>query len=278
MYEPLKIHLSHDEAREELKKRWGNTELKCAIEKELGGNFMSQFSEFPRGVSFRQLVTPDNGFTLFFQGAKYVGAEPLVLEIHKDMFVSFNEEKKGLGRLRVTIEDGTRATVDIMDFHANEKKKLGECVLKTGENLVDFHHNLIKVSGYNADIFDNSKWLGQFGGASGYYYPFLLHFVAHGVLFENVESYEENDSGASFINGVTVPAIKKIEEMFGIKPLIVRMYPQNQSEKEDFYWWTYPPAINEYLLDYVTKNKFIIKKHYCPVKIARPEGALLLVI
>ena len=145
MYEPIKVHISLDEAREELKKRWNNVELKKAIEEELGDNFMPQFKECPRGVSFRQVITPDNGLPLFFQGAKYVGTDPLVLEFHGDMFTHLSEEKKGLGRMRVTLEDDSKATVDIMDFHANEKKKLGECVLKTGENLIDFHHKLMEV-------------------------------------------------------------------------------------------------------------------------------------
>jgi hypothetical protein len=64
MYEPIKIHISHDEARAELKKRWNNAELKSAIEKELGENFMPQFAERLRGVPFRQVITPDNGLPL----------------------------------------------------------------------------------------------------------------------------------------------------------------------------------------------------------------------
>jgi len=259
MYEPIKIHISHDEARAELKKRWNNAELKSAIEKELGENFMPQFAERPRGVSFRQVITPDNGLPLFFQGAKYVGTDPLVLEFHDDMFVSFNEDKKGMGRLRVTLEDGAKATVDIMDFHANEKKKLGECVLKTGENMIDFHYKLMEVSGYDPEIFDNSKWLERFGRATAYYYPFFLHFVAHGVLFENVESYEEGDSGSPMIRDVTTPAIQKIEGKFGIRPLVVRMYPQDQTEEEDFFWWDHPKNVNEYIIEYAKKNDFIIK-------------------
>ena len=210
MYEPIKIHISHDEARAELKKRWNNAELKSAIEKELGGNFIPLFATKPRVVLSRHVITPDNGLSLFFQGAKYVGGIPLVSEFNDDIFVSINEEKKGLGRLRVTIEDGIKATVDVMDFHANEKKKLGDCVLKVGGRLVDFHHDLFNVSGYNIDILDNSKWFTSIGRATNYYYPFFLHFVAHGVLFENVESYEENDGGAPFIRDVTTPAIQKI--------------------------------------------------------------------
>ena len=260
MIESKDIHLSLDEARAELNKRWNNAELKSAIEKELGENFMPQFSERPRLVSFRQICTPDNGFTFLYQCAKYIGGVPLITEYHDDIFVSFNEDKKGWGRLRLTMEDGSKAMVDIMDFHANEKKKLGECVLKTGENLIDFHHKLIEISGYAPEIIDNSNWFNKIGGASDYYYPFFLHFVAHGVLFENVESYEENDGGAPFIRDVTTPAIQKIEEKFGIRPLIVRIYPQDQADEEDFFWWCHPKNVNDYIIEYAKKNYLTSRK------------------
>lgn len=100
-------------------------------------------------------------------------------------FVSFNEEKKGLGRLRIFLEDGTRATADIIDFFANEKKQIGEIALKNGKNLIEFHHELFPVGGYSPSIVaDNSKWFKMFNRASDYYYYLLLHFVCHGVLFE----------------------------------------------------------------------------------------------
>ena len=57
------IYVSLDEAREEIKKRWADTDLKKRIEDELGEKFMSQFYEIPRTVSFRQVCSPDNGFT-----------------------------------------------------------------------------------------------------------------------------------------------------------------------------------------------------------------------
>ena len=83
--------------------------------------------------------------------------------------------------------------------------------------------------------------------------------MAHGVLFENVESYDENDGGAPFIRDVTTPAIQKIEEKFGLKPLIVRMYPQDQTDEEDFFWWDHPKSVDDYIVEYAKKNDFIIK-------------------
>jgi hypothetical protein len=120
----MKMYVSLDEARAEIKRCWADVDLKKRIEAELGDQFMAAFAEKPRAISFRQLCSPDNGFTFFYQCAKYINAEPLILEYHGDIFVHFNAEKKGLGRLRVTQDDGNKATMDIMNFHDNEKKTI----------------------------------------------------------------------------------------------------------------------------------------------------------
>ncbi|MDP1884519.1 MAG: hypothetical protein Q8L10_04065 [Candidatus Moranbacteria bacterium] len=253
------IYVSLDEARDELKKRWEDVELRKRIEEELGDKFFFAFQKFPRVVLNRQVVSPDNGFMFFYQCAKYIGENPLVWEGLEDMFVSFNEEKKGLGRLRVTLEDGTKSTVDIMNFHENEKKKLSKCILKNGEILIDFHHDLCKLSGYNIEICDNTAWKRGMRDVSEYYHYTMLHFIAHGVLFENFFD-EGGTSEDEFTHEVVYPAIKKIEEDFGVKPLIVRLYPENQTDEEDFYWWSYPPYINNYIVDYAKKNNMNFKK------------------
>ena len=45
-------------------------------------------------------------------------------------------------------------------------------------------------------------------------------------------------------------------------PMAVRLYPDpdGQSEEEDFYWWCYPPHINEYLTQYAHDNNLPVKK------------------
>ena len=252
------IYISLDEARDELKRR-NDLNLKRSVEVELGHRHIPQFKSNPRSVLFRQICPADNGFEFFYYSAKYVNAEPLVLEYHDDMFTSINEEKKGLGRLRVTLEDGTKATVDIMDFHANEKKKLGECVLKTGDTLLAFHHNLRGLLNYNVEIRDNSNWFHDIGHAADYYDYFMLHFLTHGVLFDVFQT-EEDKTEDVFTNGVVVPAIEKIKQKFGIKPLIVRLYPKNQSAEEDFYWWCYPPQVNAYIIEYAKEHNLAFKR------------------
>ena len=250
------LYISLDEAREELHKRWANVDLKILIEAELGDKFWPAFNDKPRGVLVRQLISPDNGFTFFNQCARYINAAPYCLEFTGDKFCHFNEEKKGLGRLRLTLDDGTKACADIMDFHAHEKKKLSEVVLKTGESLVAFHHGLFKMAGYDVEVFDNTQWFQSIGSAAEYYYYYLLHCVAHSVLFEKFEGDEHE---TAFANTIVVPAIERIKEKTGLAPMVVKLYPEHQDELEGFYWWSYPLHINKYLVDYVRRNNLKIK-------------------
>jgi len=259
MDEKKNIYFSLDEARNELRKRWNDDGLKKAIEEKLGNKFMPQFKNEPRGIVFRQICSADNGFELFFYAAKYINAKPLILEYHDDIFTHMNEEKKGLGRLRVVLKNGMRSTVDIMDFHASEKQRLGDVAVKTGEKLVDFHHNLFSVSGYEVDFLENSMWFHGIGRAADYYYYLLLHFVAHGALFETFSLDEREKGEAGFVENIVLPNIDRIKKEFGINPIIVRDYPENQTDEEDFYWWCYPPQVNDHIIDYAKENNLPLK-------------------
>lgn len=248
-------YYSLDEAREEIKKRWNDVELKKKIEEELGKNFISFFSsDNPRSVLFRQLISPDNGFYFFYQESKYIDTKPTIVEFLDDIFVSFNEEKKGYGRLHINDN-----YVDVMDFHENEKLPLKDLTTKNGGSLVEFHHNLIKESGLSVDIFDLSDWFKSIGKAKDYYYYFLLHFLAYGVLFESFISDDEDEKECVFTKTVVLPAIEIIRQKFNLDPIIIKMYPDNQTEAEDLYWWNYPPYISEKILDYAKDNSLNLK-------------------
>ena len=120
-------YFSLDEAREEIKKRWNDVELKKKVEEELGKNFIPFFnSSKPRSILFRQLISPDNGFYFFCQESKYIDTKPTIAEYLDDTFVSFNEEKKGYGRLCINDK-----YLDIIDFHASEKMAIKDIVTKT---------------------------------------------------------------------------------------------------------------------------------------------------
>lgn len=256
------IYITLDEAREELARRWQDSELKAKIEAELGQHFIPHFKDNPRGVLDQCLVTPGNGFTFFLQCSHYVKCVPLATEYLDDTFISFNEEKAGLGRLRAYLQDGSKVLIDLIDFSLHEKRKFNEVITKSGERLVDFHHNLLTFSKYNIEIENLTDWYRSFGKATDYYYWYLLHFVAHGVVFENfvMEEDEESESETVFTHKVVLPAIASIEQKYGLKPLNVRLYPKQQSDEEDFYWWCYPPYVNKYIIDYAQRHQLPIRQ------------------
>ncbi len=251
-----------------LRERWHDSGLKARIKAELGQRMIPAYGASPRAVCNRQLTSADNGFTFFTYCARYIGAEPLIQECPGDMFVAIIEEKKGLGRLRLILEKGARATVDIMNFPANEKREIGQCELLTGANLVDFHHALLKLDGHDLEIYDNSAWYRNLDRASNFYYPMLLHFVAHAVLFENYPDDDESRE-ACYTRKVVLPAIERIKATVGLTPLIVRAFPENQTDEEHIYWWSHSPKVNRYLLDYALEHGLKIK----PCRIGGPMTA-----
>lgn len=251
------IYLSLDEARSVLKQRFGDVSLKQKIMNTLGDKRIPYFGETPLAVSFRQLVSADNGLAFFCHCSRYISAQPIVMEYLDDKFVSFNEEKKGLGRLRITLPNSEKATVDIMNFHEQENKTLKELVTFSGISLVDFHHELVQLEGVEVDIYDTSTWFKNIGRASDYYYYKFLHYVAHGVLFEFFD--EEGTHEGKFTHSVIYPAIRRVQEEFGVTPMIVRSYPEDQNDVDDFYWWDHSRLVNNHIINYANKYNLAIR-------------------
>jgi hypothetical protein len=256
----VKLYHSLDSAREEIRKRWANNELKKAVEKELNCNFWGEFKQTPRSLLWRPILSPDNGLIFFLQCSQYAGVTPLAFEFLGDMYLSTNEEKRGLGQIRVKLENENRATFNLFDLHKWNKKLFGNIVIRglPSLHLIDFHHELLAKSGYSIEILDKTNWVKNIGRPKDFYYPYLLHFIAHGILFEVF--YQENCmSEISFTNEIIMPAIEKIRENYGLSPIVVRLYPENQTEIEDFDWWCYPPHVNDYLVRYAREHSFTFK-------------------
>ena len=88
MIELEDIHLSLDEAREELTRRWNDKDLKKKIRDELGAYFWPEFRDVPRGLIWKPIITPDNTFPFYIQQSMYVGAKPLAFELLGSMYLS----------------------------------------------------------------------------------------------------------------------------------------------------------------------------------------------
>jgi len=258
MNENNDIYMSLDEARVEISRRWSNQQLRNEIQKELGNNFWKFFENKPRSLLWRPLISPDNGFVFFYQCSKYINVEPLVFEFQSDLYMSFNEEKRGLGMLRVT-QDNEEKLLNIIDSHDWNRKPFNQIQTKLGSGIVEFHHDLMNYSGYDVDIFDMSKWVReQEAKPSEWYYNYLLHFVAHGVLFEAYLALDDEKDNKFFYD-VVLPNITKIREKYGISPILVKHYPDDQTDEEDFYWWAYPPTINNHIIDLAKENELKLR-------------------
>jgi len=239
MKDDLNIYTSLDEAKIEIQKRWKNEELKKKVAEYLG-EISSFFCDGPRAILFRNIITPDHELLHFLDLADEIGLKPSGLEFTEDKFCTRNADKLCLGKLaffekRDKTGDVVMHHTKVIDLMKNDNKRFSDIETLEREKLIDFHHRLLAQSAAKKiEICDMSKWLAENGGhASEYYKRVLAFFVCHGVLFE---SFVTDDSEEVFERDVTLPAIQEIEELFGIKPLIVQLIPNT----EDRYWWCYP--------------------------------------
>ena len=247
------LYMSLDDAKKEIAKRWNDPALKDKIEEELGQHFIELYKSGPRAVLTRHVASPDNGFYMFYYLAKYLGVVPTAQEFLGDLFVHFNDEKKALAKISLK-QNGEIKPKKLVDFHKCEKTALLDCKMVNGVSLVEFHHLLLAEAGLEVQCFDNTDWYKSIGKAKDYYYWLLLHFVAHGVLVETF-SDEEDITGFNFTREIVTPAIQRIEDKFGMRPIVVRLYSDNQTDEEDIFWWAYPKELYNFMAEYIKINK-----------------------
>ena len=252
-------YFSLDEARLEIRKRWNDTQLRNDVEAVLGDRILPGYKDSPKATLWKATISPDNTFDFFIACAAYINIEPVFLEHHFDKFTSLNEEKKNLGRLFLR-ENGNNKIFDICNIRENENNSIDEVILRNGQKLIDFYNTLFALSGHSCIRMDISGWTKVQGVADNYYYDYLLHFICHGVAFEIFLSDDEDKNEVNFTKEVIIPKIEKIKKTFGLEPIIVKPYPDHQTKKEDFYWWSYNPFINDHLLNLCKVNNFNLKK------------------
>lgn len=164
----------------------------------------------------------------YYELAKRAGLFPAWLTYTADAFVDKSPFKLGLiapylcsgrgrnGGLKLTKMVLTKA---IYCF----KKPICEIRTTDGRLVVEIHQEMHRALFPDGVIFDLSDWLFQFGCAKDYYTAFLSIFLAHGVLFEDFHQGESGDGLGKFTQGVFEPSWREVCEIFGIKPLLVRL-------------------------------------------------------
>lgn len=243
----LEIYTSIEDAKEEIWKRWNNKELKKKVEAYLGGNIPEPFKKEPRAVLARPITTPDIEHMHFLKMSSQLNLNPCSFEYTEDKFYTINEDKLALAKMNFYCgkdEEG-KEKIDIkkiIDFRGVEGNKIKDMKTLWGENFVDFHHKILKSTSSNIELFDGSDWYKSMGKNAIEYYPYFLSiFIRNGVLFENFLLDDEVEG--KFTHDVVLPAFRKAEILFGIKPLIIPAIPREKIN--DQYWWCYPKSIKE---------------------------------
>jgi hypothetical protein len=226
VYTPL------SEALRLLEERQKDEELMAKVKKLLKDEIPEIFEENKKyAVQFRQVATPNNECVHFLKISQDNELKPVFFEYHDDKFTSNNEFKHSLGQLRVQGQVNKAGffpleKITIVDFNKFNGLPLMDVMTLWNEKLIDFHRRVFDLYGYKKEDFhfyDASNWFKKKGGkASEYYFHFFLIFVCHGILFENFLT--EGDDG-EFSKNIVLPAIDRIVNELGIKPLIVPIGP-----------------------------------------------------
>ena len=238
----------------ELMRRRKDLRLKRSVITNLtsGGREFRTRLERPSAILFRQIASPTQEVLRFLKIASHTGMQAIILEYHGDKFVSAgNPFKRALGKMPIyqqTASDG-RDIVHyrtIVDFNSYVGKPLSTVRCTNGQSLVEFHHKLMKeIAGFDTNKYciDATTWFhGNGGSANGYYEQFLSLFIRDAILFEYIEP---TISEQTFARDVFIPAFRRVEAVFGLRPLIAELIPKNKSGR--IFWDSYPKEIQKLL-------------------------------
>lgn len=234
------MYTALEEAKEEVWKRWNNAELRRRV-LEYVGELPEGFGDEPRAFLVRHLATKNLEFQAFVKKSNVVGLEPVYTQYTGDKFCSLNPDKRALGKVTFDLGKGKNngdkiVSHTIIDFCTEDGKPLREVRTIWGENFVAFHHRMLLLSLPAPKLIEFTAWFQKMGGKPELFYHRLIAlFICHGIMFENFLS--EGDEG-KFTRKIVRPAIQKVSAHFGLKPLIVRLRPEET--EADPYWCWYP--------------------------------------
>jgi len=200
-------------------------------------------------VLFRPVATPNFELLRFASLATAHNLTPLVLEYHRDKFVSYcNPIKHALARMRfhngTGRNGGARITaLTVTNISASTGRILADVTTFSGEPLVAFHHHLLSTVGDLREVifYDASICLGAHAPTARQYYTRLLSlFVEHAILFE---TFLATPHEAEFTSEVVLPAFDAAYSEHGSDPLICRLDPTDAEGHS--YWLQYPYELQE---------------------------------
>jgi len=232
------------EAVTELSRRRADAELRLKVDRfqaEIPPTFMPTE---PFGAIGRFLATPSHELSRFLALVQSIGLQPLYLEHSDDLFFAQNRDKYRLYRPAFDFSPRSPRSLALFKFSGSEMRRLSDLKTRGGMNLVEYHHRLIHrtLPDTKCRFVDFSGWRAQARSDEPFYLRYLAPYIAHGILFESFIA--SNPSEMRFVRERVTPSILKLEEMFGVRPLIVRLLPA-ETESEDYWTWL-PGSIYEF--------------------------------
>ncbi len=240
VYTPL------SEALRLLDERRKDPVLMAKVEELLKGDIPEILKKKKCAVLFRQVATPNHETRRFISLAKENDLHPVICEYHDDKFTPENEFKYSLGKLTLHHGTGRRGGsknefINIIDFNKSNGHKIKDIKTLWEDSLMDFHKELFIRHGYNPkdlDFYEASDWFQRKGGKpENYYLSLLTLFTCFGILFENFLTLKDTEE--DFTKKVVLPAIEKVINLVGIKPLIVPLEPLDLETDELWYHHDY---------------------------------------
>ena len=192
----------------------------------------------------RHIATPNYELKKFIECSANLPLNSICLEYTNDKFYSGNPDKLAIGRINISDntqmqQKNVKRNIDIINLQAADGKKIKDISTYWGENLVNFHHDMLSSETPNVKYRDMSDWVCNYGAnAENYYSYFLALFVLNGILFENFLKSQED----TFNSIIVEPAFRKVKENFGFSPIIIRFIDSTQ--EDDPKWWSYPKSVS----------------------------------
>jgi len=255
-----------EEAKIEIWKRFNDQLLRKEVEAFLGTFPLSllPYRNTPIAWHAVHVVSPDISLHHFVKLAEEIQLPPVVSQHLEDKFCPENKVKYHLGKLCFYEGIGKHGGQKTSYFRAINLdgwrgKSLNEITTLWGENFVDFHHSVLLSSKINNKIktFEFYEWRASNANKiDQFYVQFLSLSLCHGVLFDN---YLTNGTEADFSNNIYLPAFEKVQSLFGVKPLVVRLAPKES--EEDLYWYCYPNYLKPIVYEHIARQNpdFLIK-------------------
>lgn len=243
IYTPLSV------AKEEIWRRWNDKELRKKVEDFLGGDIPDFAKDGPCAFLVRDIISPTKEFCHFLKLSEEINLKPRFVEYLDGKFVAKNLNKYYLGKMFFHDGVGKKGgdkieNIRVVDFNKLEGKKMKDMKTLWGQDFRQFHHEIIgkMMPGVDlSEVCDFSDWFNEHRRITEYYYlHYLALFLVYGVLFEN---FITKNGEKEFTKNKIIPSFFKLQEIFGIKPLVV---PIASIEDEcALRWWYYPQDAKE---------------------------------